>query len=84
MTAPDSPFGEVPPLEVDVRVLCETRQAPLPRILAALGELAPGQALRVIAPFEPAPLYQLLGAQGFSHETKETGDGAWVVTFRRD
>ncbi len=83
MAAPDHRFDEPAPLEVDVRVLSEKRQPPLPHILAAVGALAPGQALRVIAPFEPVPLYQLLGAQGFDHETAETGDGAWVVTFRR-
>lgn len=64
--------------------MCAARQAPLPHILDAVGRLAPGQALRLIAPFEPVPLYQFLGQQGFAHEAAETGDGAWVITFRRD
>lgn len=79
---PSSPTP--PPLELDVRPACAARQAPLPLILDAVGRLAPGQAFRLIAPFEPAPLYQLLGQQGFSHEVAETGDGAWAITFRRD
>lgn len=72
------------PLELDIRPLCAMGKAPLSHILDAIGRLAPGQAFRLIAPFEPAPLYQLLGRQGFVHEVAETGDGAWVITFRRD
>jgi uncharacterized protein (DUF2249 family) len=71
------------PLELDIRPLCAARQAPLPAILDAVGRLAPGQNFRLIAPFEPAPLYQLLGQQGFTATSRETGDGAWEITFSR-
>ena len=72
------------PLELDVRPLCAARQAPLGAILDAVGRLAPAQALRLIAPFEPVPLYQLLGGQGFSAAARQRGDGAWEITFSRD
>jgi uncharacterized protein (DUF2249 family) len=72
------------PLELDVRPICAARQAPLPAILDAVSRLAPGQDFRLIAPFEPAPLYQLLGQQGFTATSRETGDGAWEITFRRE
>jgi uncharacterized protein (DUF2249 family) len=71
------------PLRLDVRPLCETRQPPLPAILEAISRLAPGQAFQLIAPFEPTPLYQLLGQQGFTATTRETGDGAWEIIFSR-
>lgn len=71
------------PLELDIRPLCAARQAPLPAILDAVGRLAHGQDFRLIAPFEPAPLYQLLGQQGFTATSRETGDGAWEITFSR-
>lgn len=69
-------------VELDVRPLVAAGQPPLGPILAAVDQLEPGMAFRLIAPFEPAPLYQLLGRRGFSHEVRETGDGAWEITFR--
>ena len=80
-SSPDSSLP--PPLEVDVRPICAARGAPLPHILDAVGRLAPGQALRLLAPFEPAPLYQLLGRQGFSHDVMMRDDGTWEILFRR-
>jgi uncharacterized protein (DUF2249 family) len=70
------------PLELDVRPVCAAKQPPLPAILDAVGRLEPGQDFRLIAPFEPAPLYQLLGQQGFTHSARELPDGAWEITFR--
>lgn len=52
-------------------------------ILESVGQLAPGQALQLIAPFEPVPLYQFLGQQGFHHVTRLRDDGAWEVLFTR-
>ncbi len=72
------------PLELDIRPVCAARQAPLPFILEAVGRLAPGQDFRLIAPFEPAPLYQLLGRQGFTASAREVGDGSWEITFHRE
>jgi uncharacterized protein (DUF2249 family) len=70
-------------LDLDVRPLFAAKRAPLPAILDAVSNLVPGQALRLTAPIEPAPLYQMLARQGFSHETSRTPDGAWVIIFRR-
>lgn len=77
MSSPD-------PLELDIRPLCASRQAPLPAILDAVGRLAPGQDFRLIAPFEPTPLYQLLGRQGFVATSRQREDGSWEITFRLD
>ncbi|HTJ77865.1 MAG TPA: DUF2249 domain-containing protein [Rariglobus sp.] len=71
------------PLEIDVRPICLQKRPPMPAILAAVARLEPGQALRLIAPFEPAPLYEFLGARGFSHKTHEQAPGIWVVLFTK-
>jgi uncharacterized protein (DUF2249 family) len=73
----------VAPLELDVRPLFAAHRPPLPAILDAVTRLVPGQDLRLLAPFEPAPLYQLLGGQGFVHEARVRPDGSWEITFRR-
>ena len=71
------------PLELDVRPLFASRQPPLPVIFDAVGRLAPGQRLRLIAPIEPVPLYDLLALQGFTHDTTQNEEGDWIVEFRR-
>lgn len=69
--------------ELDVRPFFAAKRAPMPEILAAVDRLIPGQALRLIAPMEPAPLYAFLAKQGFHHETSRASDGAWIIVFRR-
>lgn len=71
----------LPPRELDVRPLLATGRQPLPQILRAVGELAPGQALRLIAPLEPRPLYDLLGQRGYTASAQQREDGAWEVLF---
>ncbi len=70
-----------PPLEVDVRPLFEADRSPLPVILAAVDRLAPGQALRLLAPFEPRPLYARLAARGYMAEPIMHADH-WEILFR--
>jgi uncharacterized protein (DUF2249 family) len=71
----------LPPLELDIRPLCDAQRPPLAAILSAVGRLAPGQALRLIAPFEPLPLYDMLGRRDFSHTTRQRDDGVWEILF---
>lgn len=70
------------PFELDVCPLFAAGRTPLAAILNAVNQLEPGQALRLIAPFEPAPLYQLLGERGFTAEPLERDDGVWEILFR--
>jgi uncharacterized protein (DUF2249 family) len=72
----------LPPHVLDVRPLFAAGRPPLPVILNAVAQLQPGQALRLIAPFEPAPLYQLLMERGFTAEPHQRDDGAWEIVFR--
>lgn len=70
-------------LDLDVRPLVASKRPPLPAILDAVSRLEPGQALRMTAPFEPVPLFAMLGKQGFRHEARTEIDGTWVIVFRR-
>ena len=69
------------PLTLDVREELRGGGEPLPRILNAVGALAPGQALRLLVPFEPLPLYGVLGRKGFDHRAVRQGEGDWEVLF---
>jgi uncharacterized protein (DUF2249 family) len=69
-------------LELDIRPLVAAQQPPIAAILEAVSRLAPGQALRLIAPFQPLPLYQLLAQQGLKPSAHVRDDGAWEIMFR--
>lgn len=71
-----------PPLELDVRPLFAAGRPPLVPILNAVNRLEPGQALRLIAPIQPVPLFDLLAQRGFTPEPHERPDGAWEILFR--
>jgi uncharacterized protein (DUF2249 family) len=51
--------------------------------MEAVASLAPGQDLRIVAPFRPAPLIQVLGSKGFTHVEESLGGGEWAMTFSR-
>lgn len=69
------------PLTVDVREELRKGGEPFPRIMQAVKSLAPGQALRLLATFEPLPLYAVLGRKGFGHSATRHGEGDWEVLF---
>jgi len=71
-----------PPLEFDVRPLFAAGQPPLVPIMEAVGRLQAGQALRLIAPFQPQPLYDLLRQRGYTPEPSARADGAWEILFK--
>lgn len=49
--------------------------------VAALGE---GEDLRLVAPFEPRPLFAVLGQQGFAYRSKPLASGDYEVLFSKD
>jgi uncharacterized protein (DUF2249 family) len=69
------------PLELYVRPLLASKRPPLPAIMDTVSRLEEGQALRLTAPFDPAPLRDMLAARGFDNSTSETSPGVWVVEF---
>lgn len=66
---------------LDVRPLLAAGEEPFDAILAAARGIAPGQTLEIVAPFEPAPLYAVLGGMGFAHRTEPRAGGAFAVRF---
>lgn len=68
---------------LDVRKEIAQGREPFARIMTAVGTLSDGQSLMLIAPFQPVPLFQVLAAQGFSHQSRETTSGDWEVLFSR-
>jgi uncharacterized protein (DUF2249 family) len=55
---------------------------PFATIMQAVDGLEPGEGLELLAPLDPVPLYHVLGARGFEHETQDLGKGDFRVLFR--
>ena len=70
-------------VDLDVRPILAEGGEPFGRIMQTVAGLGPGEGLRLLAPFRPVPLFQALGAKGFSHEDREIGGGDWEVLFSR-
>lgn len=68
-------------IDVDVRPTLRAGGEPFGAIMAAIAKLEPGQGLRLLATFEPVPLFHVLDSKGFSHVAKEIGGGDWEVLF---
>ncbi len=68
---------------LDVRPELGQGGEPFVRIMEAASAIKPGETLVIVAPFEPIPLYAVLGAQGFAHETEKVTADEWVVCFTR-
>ena len=69
--------------DLDVRDALRRGEEPFSQIMAAKAALPPDGVLRLRAIFEPAPLYAVLGKQGFAHWTEQLADDDWRVWFYR-
>lgn len=69
------------PYELDVRPLLRNGGEPFGAIMGAVGNLAPGQGLRLLATFRPEPLFKVMEAKGFSYFAKPIEGGDWEVLF---
>jgi uncharacterized protein (DUF2249 family) len=56
---------------------------PMERVLQALAQLQPGQAIRLLLHREPFPLYSLLAERGYRHDTRSQADGSYVILIRQ-
>jgi Uncharacterized conserved protein (DUF2249) len=68
---------------LDVRQMMAVGKEPFDAIMAVVGDLGPEEDFELFAPLDPIPLYEVLGAQGFSHQTEALGGGDYRVVFRR-
>lgn len=55
---------------------------PMERVLAALPSLERGEALTLLLPREPFPLYHVLQARGFAWATTLAPDGTYTIVIR--
>jgi uncharacterized protein (DUF2249 family) len=70
-------------VELDVREFFARGEEPFRAIMAAVAQVRDGGALRLRVPFEPRPLYRVLGNQGFGHQARQLGPRDWEITFRK-
>ncbi len=68
---------------LDVRATIRAGGEPFDDIMQAVAELEVDEELVLLAPFEPVPLFGVLGAKGFSHTTESLGGGDYRVRFTR-
>jgi uncharacterized protein (DUF2249 family) len=68
---------------LDVRDDFRAGRQPCTRIMDAAKPLAPGQALRLVTPFQPVPLFSVLGDLGFASESRQVGADHWETVFTR-
>ena len=88
-TAPDRPVAleAVPPgrrRQLDVREEIRRGEEPFAKIMGAVKALPEDEVLVLRAPFEPIPLYNVLGKRGFSHWTDRQAPDDWWVWFYRE
>lgn len=79
-------LAAIPParhMHLDVRPTIDRGEEPFAAIMAAVAGLGPDQALVLRAPFEPVPLYAVLGKRGFAHWTERHAGDDWSVWFYR-
>lgn len=67
---------------LDVRPILRSGGEPFPAIMEAVQELAPGQGLKLLAPFRPQPLFSVMERRGFDYELEEMGAGDFEVRFQ--
>lgn len=69
--------------DLDVRPTLRAGGEPFGEIMTVTSAMTAGQSLRLLATFEPKPLFHVLGSQGFSHAAREIGGGDWEVIFTK-
>jgi uncharacterized protein (DUF2249 family) len=66
---------------LDVREDIRSGRPPFDKIQSALNRLKPGENLRILAPFEPVPLFALAATKGLRHRSTHLPDGSWEVVL---
>ena len=66
-------------VHVDVRDDIRRGHEPFARIMAAVNDLDADAALVLRAPFEPVPLYDVLGKRGLAHWTERRAPDDFTV-----
>lgn len=69
---------------LDVRPLLAAGEDPLSKVIELSATVAPNEIMVIEAPFNPAPLRNVLASQGFSSWGRKISDAHWRISFRRD
>jgi uncharacterized protein (DUF2249 family) len=78
-----STFDPATIVDLDVRDDWDAGREPLPRILAAVEQLAQGKVFHLRSPFDPVPLRKLLGRRGYSSHAIGFAERDWSTWFWR-
>ena len=70
-------------MTLDVREDIAKGDEPFARIMGAVAALRGDQQLRLIAPFEPLPLLEVMAIRGFTHKVNTLANGDYEVLFHR-
>ncbi|WP_458414336.1 DUF2249 domain-containing protein [Schinkia sp. CFF1] len=68
-------------VELDVREDIKNKQEPFQKIMEAIQDLESGDTFILHAPFQPAPLFNVLKSKGFSNESEQIAEDYWKITF---
>jgi Domain of Unknown function (DUF542)/Uncharacterized conserved protein (DUF2249) len=68
-------------ITLDARPILARGEEPFETIMEAAARVPPAGHLDLTAPFEPVPLYGVLGARGFAHATTALSGGDFRVRF---
>jgi uncharacterized protein (DUF2249 family) len=55
---------------------------PMEKVMQTLGLLRPDQSIRLLLHREPFPLYPLLSARGYQHDTHMAVDGSYIILIQ--
>jgi len=71
-------------LELDVRPVLAEGQDPFEQIMSVVHRLKENDGFRLIAPFNPVPLRNVLAERGMTSYAEPMAEGGWTVYFHND
>lgn len=68
-------------ITVDVRPGARGGGDPFSKIMSAVAGMGDARTLRLLAPFEPVPLFSVMASRGFTHQARQIESGDWEILF---
>lgn len=72
-----------PFIELDVREDLAQKIEPFDKIMSAVQQLKEEQGLILHAPFNPAPLHNVMERKGFDHKEEKIDAKHWKITYTK-
>ena len=70
-------------ITLDVRDDFRAGLSPCEKIQSALDRVTPSEALLLLVPFKPVPLFEVAATKGLAHSASRSPAGDWEVLFTR-